>query len=407
MLVGFLFAAAMLLVTPTIYANVDKYALLACVVISWPLLNAIGYMASLFEGIGSGKPILEDNRTRGDEYQPLLNFEEKAEPIASHQSEEQQPQRPGLLPLQLIGVLLLSLTMYYWILSAVLFGLIDNRYKAAILAFALRTSVGRFIIPRRKDISLTTVNLPLVVRDEPVELFRIYSLAAIHLGGIALFWIDMSAAHSSNPNSSSILRRILFHADHPFKRLKWTLLVYLVDVLFKVAADSLSRPRPPLPRSSRQRGTSRKRATSSTTRRILQTINKPRFMASAAGLALVGLVILAVYSDDNPKVITSVEEAQARGVVRSHHSNSGNVAGIRGGHPDGVSVSRLHFVLQVLSSWQFVVSTFGVAALPCFTCTSINPWEKGAGVGVCLVSWRFFPMGRSVGWFCLLPFVFV
>ncbi|KAM7216143.1 hypothetical protein V8F06_008443 [Rhypophila decipiens] len=338
MLVGFLFAAAMLLVTPTIHGNVDKHALLACVVISWPLLDAMGYVASLFEGVGSGKPtsVKGNKSTRGDEYQPLLHLEEKAEPIAPHQSQEQQ--------------------------HAVLFGLIDNRYKAAILAFALRTSVSRFINPRRKDISLTTVNLPLVVRDEPVELFRIYSLAAIHLGGIALFWLDMSAAHSSNPTSSSILRRIFFHADHPFKRLlKWPLLVYLVDILFKVAVDALSRPRPR--RSSRQRGTSsRKRATSTTTRRILQ----PKFMASAAGLALVGLVILAVYSDGMPKVITSVEEAQARGVVGSH---MGNKTSIGGGLDDA---SRLHFVLQVFSSWQFAVSTLGVAVLPVVIVQLVN-----------------------------------
>ncbi|KAK4220030.1 hypothetical protein QBC37DRAFT_409122, partial [Rhypophila decipiens] len=165
----------------------------------------------------------------------------------------------------------------------------------------------------------------------------------------------MSAAHSSNPTSSSILRRILFHANHPFKRLlKWPLLVYLIDVLFKVAVDALSRPRPR--RSSRQRGTSsRKRATSTTTRRILQ----PKFMASAAGLALVGLVMLAVYSDGMPKVITSVEEAQARGVVGSHMGNK--TSSIGGGLDDA---SRLHFVLQVFSSWQFAVSTLGVAVLP-------------------------------------------
>lgn len=71
-------------------------------------------------------------------------------------------------------------------------------------------------------------------------------------------------------------------------------------------------------------------------------------MASTAGASLVLLVIPAVYSDSMPEVITSVEDI-------------GSAGGFGGG--SGAS-NRFDSLLDVVFSWQFVVSTFGVAILP-------------------------------------------
>lgn len=407
---GFLSAAAMLAVSPTIASSIDKRALLACMVLSWPLLDAIGYIGYYLEGVGSGARQQASANSKADDNVVAntshIHLGEKSQlvqatttattTVPSSEEEEEGPGRP-ILPLQLVGSLLSGI-LYISLLTAVLAGVIDNHYKAALLAFGMRTTVRRVILPRRKDITLRTAQIPLLA--SPVELHRIWSLATVIFSITALLLIDISANTTVRSNPTFTVLGFTLSSEI-LTPLKWSGLIGLVHISFELITDMLSRPAPSASRrrhggssSSKDGAHKREAAGGSATnkrtgggggggggrekKKTFQTLLNPKVIASAAGAGLVLLVILAVYSDSMPKVITSVEQARTvggggAGAFVSQAGNGTVANGLGGGVGVGVGhASRFHFLLDVVSSWQFVVSTFGVAVLPVVIVQLVN-----------------------------------
>lgn len=308
MLGGFLLAATALAFSPTIADSTDTLSLLACMVISWPLLDTLNHVGQYFDGAW-----LDTTR---------------------------------IIHLDLIASLLSGIS-YLSLIAAVRSGI--RIYQAAVLAIYLEIIISGVISTSRADPASPKVKLS-------IWSFILIIGSVMILPHVSLLG-EEGVASSLNTNSyvSGFVRVLLSVNFNTY--LKWAALIIACPVLFFLVTWYLSSlelsTRPP-PRGGKKRG-----AGGSVRLKTKEVVDVPtatntakgftsrlnlKFLASISGVSLVVLMVFASYLDVMPKTITEID---------------GETTGER-----TLGGERFQFVLEAVLSWQVVVSTAAVAVLP-------------------------------------------
>ncbi|KAK0640918.1 hypothetical protein B0T16DRAFT_204308 [Cercophora newfieldiana] len=318
---GFLFAAAAFLLTPTLSNTIDKSVFLACMALSFPLLDTIDYIGCYVAGIAFAKTELQ--------CVPTSQFPSIASEKSLRRADNNEPDRPTvehieikgtepspsmsamktLVPLPLIASLV-SAVLYLELLAVYLTDAMELQHAAA-MALGVQAIIRYKITKLRGDVILTTVRFPFVRGD--------VSWASIW------FWAQQLTT--------------LFYLHHSIADIWSCIKVYLALATTSAALASaifvLSKP---VIRKAEYVGGSEKPASPEATK-TNGGKHTGKIIAILTGTVLCLLLIAGAYFDGMPTPITSVEH-----VVHEEKAPS--------------------VLLNAASSWQFVLSTVGVALLP-------------------------------------------
>ena len=314
---GFFCAAATLLVTPTMPDSVDKLAFLVCLILSCPLLGAIGYTGCYVAGVRFAKT---EQQFASNRFASLISpgmyrkgSQNMEKPTFEHvEMKEDVPPLPppptSRLSLPIIASLVSTL-LYIELLAFHFSGLADLQHIACI-ALALEGFIRYEIMKRRGDVVLTAIRLPLVGRVAPMKMW----VGAQMIGAWAyLEYVSM---------------------DTPAYLMAVNALLAVNSYLIICAMRVLSRP------SLRKAGSA-----FASEKGMGAFAGKPRRMHTGKIAVVIAAVFLCLllgagsYFGAMPEPMTSVEQAR-------------------------VALKPPSALRNAASSWQFVVSTTGVAVLP-------------------------------------------
>lgn len=296
-------AAAALLLSPTIADSIDKKAFLACMGVSFPLLSAMRYLGCHYAGIG---PSATKRRTSF----VLPPSPPASPPLADSKSEATdapktaRPASPPPSTALSFGASLCSAALYCIVLTAHLLDLVELNH-AVYVAIAIQSLVDFEVEHRRADVS------------KKETLWTMVYLGAQMFATVSYFeYISVFASpeYIVAPN----------------------VLLLCCALIVGFAMDVLSR------RTRRSEQGTGEKLESKDGKVVRKKGNQGKIAAVVTTVLLVLLLILANYFGMMPTAVTSVEEA--RKIMATPGPGWG--------------------VWDAAWSWQFVVSTLGVALMP-------------------------------------------
>ena len=326
---GLLSAAATLQFSPTMAASVDKTAFLACMALSFPLMDAFGQVGCFYAGIGLADPARCSFSFLGPStpFSPTRTAEgrSKTTKYARREIEHSQPpiltaESIVLLPL-IAGAL--SGVLYVSLVTAYLAGYLSLQH-AATLSLVLYGNIRCDVEPRRNDAAPAMVRL---LGCPPLPVSPLLYLAA-GLGYSAHRALLSPTSSSTSPS----LGGALMH----------DMILVASACLIHLTVSTLSLPRA---RKRSSRGPAAEAMTvglgliTATPTTPPHRKGKGKQITVIAFLALCLLVGVGLYFDYTPKQHFSLEKA--KGAVKPNHA-----------------------LWNAAASWQFVTATTTIAILP-------------------------------------------
>jgi len=331
---GFLFAAAAFLLTPTVSINIDKDDFLACMALSFPLLDTIDYIGCYVAGIAFSK--MEWQSIPTEQFSCIAptgskrsrNIENK-KPSVQHIEEKTPDVAPSppplaakpILPLPLIASLA-SAVLYIELLLVYLTGDMELHHAAGI-AFGAQAMIRYQITKLRGDVVLTTVRFPFVRGNKSWAdiWFCVQQLSTmIYLRRMIVDVWPCVSAYFTLVVTGLTLGGMIHALSRPVARKVNN--VAILEKAALVAGNGVSLGSPGSAKAVRGRGN-----------------HTGKIVAIVAGTLLSLVLIAGAFFDGMPEPVTAVEQA----IVPENPSSA---------------------LWNVSSSWQFVSSTIGVALLP-------------------------------------------
>jgi len=297
---GCLSAAAILSFSPTIADSIDKMAFLACMGVSFPLLSAMRYLGCHYTGIGP-------SATKRQISFVLSPSPPASPPLASSKNEATDAPKaalPGSNTALSFGAGLCSAALYCIVLTTHLMDLIALSH-AVYVAVAIQSLIDFEVEHRRGDVS----------KNE--TLWTMLYLAAQMFATVS--YLEYTSVFAS-----------------PVYVVAPNMLLLCCALTVGFAMDVLSR------RTRRTEQDTGEKLESKEGKVIQKKGNQGKIAAVVTTAFMVLLLILANYFGMMPTAVTSVEEA--RKIMATPGPGWG--------------------VWDAAWSWQFVVSTLGVALLP-------------------------------------------
>lgn len=353
---GLLSAAAALRFSPTMATSVDKTAFMACMALSFPLMDAFRQVGCFYAGIGLADPARcsfsflgpwtpgFSSTTRTAEKEgfatmdpPSAKGRSKTTKCARREIEHSSQPPPiltmeeSIVPLPLIAGAL-SCVLYVSLVTAYLAGYL-NLQHAATLSLVLYGIIRCDVEPRRNDPGPAAMVLLLGSSAFPVSSMLLYLAAGLGYSAHRALLSPTSSSTSSPSFSGALMHDMILVAS--------ACLIHLTISIMSLprAARKQSSGRRPAADAEAVQSVGLGSITATHTKPPPQRKGKGKQITVIAFLALCLLLGVAHYFDCMPKQRFSFEEA--KGVVKPNHA-----------------------LWNAAASWQFVTATTTIAMMP-------------------------------------------